>query len=261
MDTSKQKPDLMSSNRVAADGGKRILAHLEHGPKTASKPARTSGWTIDGWTIGLGLLVLTICMVAWLVHDDTLTPSSFAHSRSSVRTHFERRPIEAVEPQAAASPPAVQAAAIVNESITRPVPTPAPASHPPSTATAPPPHTLASSEAPHAAGPAHRQAGAASTAAAPAARLPVARPAVAATAAAPGDTDVALLAALVAHSNKPAAVLPERSRDVVERQEGDSTAQLLARCKQLGLIEGMLCRSRICSGRWDADPACNAPSH
>jgi hypothetical protein len=52
---------------------------------------------------------------------------------------------------------------------------------------------------------------------------------------------------------------PERRRDVVERQDGDTTAQLLARCKQLGLIEGMLCRSRICSGRW-ADAACRTPS-
>ncbi|RFP19579.1 hypothetical protein D0T23_00645 [Duganella sp. BJB475] len=247
----------MSSNRAAADGGKRILAHLEHGPKTAAKPSRTGGWTVDGWTVGLGLLVVTICTVAWLVHDDTLTPGSFARSRSSVRTHFERRPIEAVEPQAAAAnPPADQAAAIVNESIARPSPTPVPASHPQSAA-APATHTLARSDAPRAAGTTHRQA---STAAAPAAHLPVARPAVAASAAAAGDTDVALLTALVAHSNKPTAVLPERNRDVVERQEGDSTAQLLARCKQLGLIEGMLCRSRICSGRWDADPACNAPS-
>ena len=258
MDTSKQKPDLMRSNRVAADGGKRILAHLEHGQKTAAKPSRTSGWSIDGWTIGPGLLVVTICTVTWLVHDDTLTPGSFARSRSSVRTHFERRPTEVVEPQAAATPPAVQAAAIVNESIARPSPTPAP--HPPSATTAPAAHPLARSDAPHAASTTHRQAGTASTAAAPATRLPVARPAIAASAAAAGDTDVALLTALVAHANKPTAVLPERNRDVVERQEGDNTAQLLARCKQLGLIEGMLCRSRICSGRWDADPACNAPS-
>lgn len=251
MDTSKQKPDLMSSNRVAADGGKRILAHLERGPKTAAKPPRFSGWSIDGWGVGLGLLVVTICTVTWLVHDDTLTPATFAHSRSSVRTHFERRQIEAVEPQATAIPSSIQAAVIVNESIARPS----------SAAAAPAEHTPVRSEAPRAASPAHRQAGAASTAAAPAARLPVARPAVAASAAAAGDTDVALLTALVAHANKPTAVLPERNRDVVERQEGDSTAQLLARCKQLGLIEGMLCRSRICSGRWDADPACNAPSH
>ncbi|GJI99512.1 hypothetical protein RugamoR64_00510 [Duganella rhizosphaerae] len=256
MDTSKQKPDLMSSNRAAADGGKRILAHLEHGPKTAAKPPRTGGWTVDGWTIGLGLLVVTMGTVAWLVHDDTLTPGSYSRSRSSVRTHFERRPVEAEAPQAAASPPAGQAAAIVNESIARP--SPSPASHPQSAAAAPVTRTLARSEAPRAVGTAHRPAGAASTAAA---RLPMTRPAVTASAAAAGDTDVALLTALVAHSNKPTAVLPERNRDVVERQEGDSTAQLLARCKQLGLIEGMLCRSRICSGRWDADPACNAPSH
>jgi hypothetical protein len=97
---------------------------------------------------------------------------------------------------------------------------------------------------------------------------PVARPAAtAAPAAGPahttpaGDTDVTLLTALMAHAGKPAAVTLERPRDVVERQENDSTAQLLARCKQLGLIEGMLCRSRICSGRWEADAACRAPSH
>jgi hypothetical protein len=76
-----------------------------------------------------------------------------------------------------------------------------------------------------------------------------------------GDTDVTLLTALVAHANKPAAVAPERSRDIVERQDGDSTAQLLTRCKQLGMIEGMLCRSRICSGRWENDTACRAPAH
>ncbi|HWW71129.1 MAG TPA: hypothetical protein VN089_14400, partial [Duganella sp.] len=75
------------------------------------------------------------------------------------------------------------------------------------------------------------------------------------------DTDVTLLAALVAHANKPTVVAPERSRDIVERHEGDSTAELLARCKQLGLIEGMLCRSRICSGRWDSDATCRVPAH
>jgi hypothetical protein len=75
-----------------------------------------------------------------------------------------------------------------------------------------------------------------------------------------GDTDVALLTALVAHAGKPSVVTPERSRDVVERQDGETTAQLLARCKQLGLIEGMLCRSRICSGRWESDAACRAPA-
>jgi hypothetical protein len=81
---------------------------------------------------------------------------------------------------------------------------------------------------------------------------PVTRVAAAPHAAAqPADSDVTLLTALVAHAGKPSEVTPERNRDVVERQDGDTTAQLLARCKQLGLIEGMLCRSRICSGRWE----------
>ena len=70
------------------------------------------------------------------------------------------------------------------------------------------------------------------------------------------DTDVALLTALVAHASKPAVVAPERSHDIVERREGDSTADLLARCKQLGLIEGMLCRSRI----WNTARDCPRPS-
>jgi hypothetical protein len=75
------------------------------------------------------------------------------------------------------------------------------------------------------------------------------------------DTDVTLLTALVAHANEPTVTVAERSRDVVERNDGDTTAQLLERCRQLGVIEGMLCRSRICSGRWDQDAACRAPSH
>lgn len=95
---------------------------------------------------------------------------------------------------------------------------------------------------------------------------PARSPALTVYASAPGkapaanDTDVALLTALVAHAGKPTVVMPERSRDIVERYDGDNTADLLARCKQLGVIEGMLCRSRICSGRWDSDPVCRAPA-
>jgi len=261
VDTSKQKPDLMSSNRTAEDGGKRILAHLEHGPKTAAKTPRASGWSVDGWTVGLGLLVVTMCTVAWLVHDNTLSPDSYARNRSSVNTRTYQQPTER---QMAAAAPAGQAAAIVNEPVPK-----EPATKPftaiealaAASVARPPVHTanaVARAETSHAAGAPHRPAVAASTAAA---HSTAPRVAAAASPSAIGDTDVALLTALVAHSGKPALALPERSRDVVERQDGDSTAQLLARCKQLGLIEGMLCRSRICSGRWDADLACNAPSH
>lgn len=47
-----------------------------------------------------------------------------------------------------------------------------------------------------------------------------------------------------------------RNVDVVERKNGESTASLLKRCHALGFMEGEFCRWRICSGRWDSDPAC-----
>lgn len=104
------------------------------------------------------------------------------------------------------------------------------------------------------------------------------------------DKDVALLAALVAHSaeqpaqrsaqpsarvtentsksakNPPqsasaatAVKTRERNRDIVERSPTESTGALLQRCKQLGFFEGEFCRWRICSGRWDSDTACQMP--
>jgi hypothetical protein len=74
------------------------------------------------------------------------------------------------------------------------------------------------------------------------------------------DTDVTLLTALVAHASRPVTVIAQPNRDVVERGDHDSTAELLRRCKQLGLIEGMLCRSRICAGRWENETVCRTPS-
>lgn len=94
------------------------------------------------------------------------------------------------------------------------------------------------------------------------------------------DRDVRLLTALIAtskdipvrkegHANA-ASRIPanknakakdaSRNQDIVERKSGDSTASLLMRCKKLGLVEGELCRWRICSERWDSDPACKASS-
>lgn len=91
------------------------------------------------------------------------------------------------------------------------------------------------------------------------------------------DRDVSLLAALVAttkevpakktsHANSDGKTTSDgknnsvkddgRNQDIVERKPGDSTASLLRRCKKLGVIEGELCRWRICSERWDSDPAC-----
>ncbi len=126
-------------------------------------------------------------------------------------------------------PHAVQAATIVN---TAAPPLPAASA------------TTASANAPHKTPPPMRQA--------------AARPQGARPAAAPGDSDVALLTAMVAHAHRQESTVAP-VRDVVLRQQEQEkeTAELLQRCQQLGLIEGMLCRSRICSGRWDSDPACH----
>ncbi|MFC7653190.1 hypothetical protein ACFQT4_13530 [Pseudoduganella danionis] len=74
------------------------------------------------------------------------------------------------------------------------------------------------------------------------------------------DRDAALLAALVAHGSSSRDSATMANRDIVERQASDSTQHLLQRCQQLGMIEGMLCRSRICAGRWDSDQACRQPA-
>lgn len=44
--------------------------------------------------------------------------------------------------------------------------------------------------------------------------------------------------------------------DVVIRTQGDTTESLVKRCGMHGLIEGHLCRARICSGLWGKDAAC-----
>lgn len=84
------------------------------------------------------------------------------------------------------------------------------------------------------------------------------------------DSDVALLAAIVAHDKGRFAASDDKvdsarsttvkaqvkARDIVERKAGDSTESLLQRCKRLGSPEGDLCRTRICSGQWSAETAC-----
>jgi hypothetical protein len=54
----KTKPDLMAEAASRLASSKRILAQLEHGTQT-----HRTGWTIDGWTIALFVL-LSMCSVA-----------------------------------------------------------------------------------------------------------------------------------------------------------------------------------------------------
>jgi hypothetical protein len=302
---SKQKPDLMSARRDA-DGSRRILANLENGGKAATGGQRSAHWRIDGWTVGLCILLLAMAAFAWLAHERTITPETFKRdvrsesapfvpsvkpipSRSAQETAAamgttadtatsaaistaENTAISTVALQAEAGK-GQQAAAIVNEPLAERGPTK-------STALRTAPHNVPTAKTNAAAATSALTAAAHSTAphmttstapishkapAAPAVQASVARNRTSAsdgaarTGAASADTDVVLLTALVAHAGKPSSVAPERSRDVVERQDNTSTESLLARCKQLGLIESMLCRSRICSGRWENDAACRAP--
>jgi hypothetical protein len=253
VETSKTKPNLMagaaSSRRPAQ--GQRILAQLEHGAKPPARTVHNAGWTIDGWTISLCALLLVMCSMAWLMHDRTITPDTFRQSESRrVSSRAMAKTMMPAQPIAEAAP---QAAAIVNVEITEASPAEA---ETPTAATV----AIANAAATARPAPAQPQPVRA-LATAPKAATRTAVPPANISAPASTDTDVTLLAALVAHAGVPAAVTPERSRDIVDRQDGDTTLQLLTRCKQLGLIEGMLCRSRICSGRWESDAACRAPSH
>ncbi|MBC7858141.1 MAG: hypothetical protein H7Z39_05040, partial [Burkholderiaceae bacterium] len=108
---------------------------------------------------------------------------------------------------------------------------------------------------PHAAQPAHGQRIARHRPPAPAPHQAAAQ--AAPDAAATPDSDVVLLTALVALASKqapPQAWVADppaggSNHDVVLPRENETTESLLQRCKQLGFIEGMLCRSRICAGR------------
>ncbi|MBG6221164.1 MULTISPECIES: hypothetical protein [unclassified Janthinobacterium] len=208
--------------------GKGILSQLEHGVSgPLSMPALRwrPGWR--HWSAGALCLVL---LITAMLADDTRSTS----------LPLPPTPATAMSMAAPALPP--PAAAVV----------PASAAHA---------ATIVNTAGPPL--PALAATAASTSASAPrkAARAPGARPA-----AAPGDSDVALLAAMVAHAHRQEATVTP-TRDVVLRKQGQAqereqeqeqeTMELLQRCKQLGLIEGMLCRSRICSGRWDSDPACH----
>jgi hypothetical protein len=99
--------------------------------------------------------------------------------------------------------------------------------------------------------PAHAGAPSRPQATTPAVRIPrLAKRVEAKQSATPEDSDVALLAALVAHGSADKAI--------VDRHSGASTASLLRRCHRLGGTEGELCEARICSGVASGEAPCGA---
>ena len=220
-------PNLLSKAGAAGAPieGKGILSQLEHGfaaPAAMPPLRRRPGWR--HWAAGA--LGVTALITAVLTHDTSLAPLPSAPATATALT-------APVMPAPTVPPHAAQPATIVN--------------------TAAPPLPAASATT----------AGAAPSASAPPRTPPpvrqaTARPQGTRPAAAPGDSDVALLTAMVAHAHgQEGTAKPVRDVVLRQREQEQETAELLRRCQQLGLIEGMLCRSRICSGRWDSDPACH----
>ena len=208
-------PDLLAPAGMADSN--RILSQLEHGSTPFSAPRPALQWR-PGWLAIVGtVLGITLLLLAWLAYEAMLAAPATAPAvvqRSA--------PPASTPAPSPAEMPVPAAATIINE--------------PP--AAEPAPQAAAAVK--------HKQHAPARQASARAAPLKP-RPGAAA-----GDSDVTLLAAMVAHGQRSAP-----PRDVVLRKDDEETPGLLQRCRQLGLIEGMLCRARICAGRWDSDPACH----
>lgn len=119
-------------------------------------------------------------------------------------------------------------------------------------------------------------------------KLTQARPGEKRTPTVVSDSDAALLSALVAHETGTLVNVKSSSSstandiggssvqrkessarkrnsgfdpklDVVENDKSVPTAELLRRCGSLGLVEGFLCKMRVCSNRQGDDPACPQP--
>ncbi|WP_300756565.1 hypothetical protein [Janthinobacterium sp.] len=218
-------PDLLGKPSAAAEGH-RILSQLEHGvapPAIAAPPGRRPAWWRPAGAALCVLLATALTLSLLSTHAGEETgPAAAAPLIAPVQATVH---VSAHAPPASPAIPATATATIVN------VVTPA---------------TPASIAVP-AVKAAERKT------VIPERKGATVKPASMGN----SDNDVALLAAMVAHAHRQDAGPAEPLRDVVVRKEEEETVSLLQRCKQLGLIEGMLCRSRICSGRWDSDPACH----
>lgn len=243
MDNSKptQRPQLFSAPQTGSSGsggsaGRRILASLENSGKAHAPGALLARMRPSHLVLGLMLLAMLAAAVAGF-NFIGMTPAQ----------HNKAFAISQRETPLVTTPQEVErkAAAIVNE----PLPAIMPVARKPLQ-----PHVEARALKPLAANtPARPRAAPHSGNAATSARI--------SSAAAQPDSDVALLAALVAHTGGQALGVPavQASRDVVERKDGDNTDALLLRCQRLGGAEAGMCRARICNGQWLHEAACRAP--
>lgn len=259
-------PDLLRKSAAAPRDDSRILARLEHGD-AAFAPVPSSQFRAGRVAAVVLVIAVLAGVLAWTFYQNaapTLDMRSLPAGVTVPLNSVASAPATiAAKAQPAAQPPEPAAAAIVNETPTTPTArtTPAPGHAPVPSQARPTPNIAAAS--PKSATPARPSKVPATPAPSAARAAGVASTAHGKPETGAADGDVTLLTALVAHANNqtvpaPSDVTPPVNRDVVQGQPGETTESLLHRCKQLGLIEGMLCRARICSGRWDSEPACKS---
>lgn len=222
----------------APDDRRRILASLDRGGGAPAAPVPRLRLRLRLAGAALIALIALAGVLGWAAHRGGAEPQSapLQPPQPAARRDPAAEPFRQ---SATANPEPAPAAAIVNETPVQPGPAPLPL---------PPPSSAKRAARPHAAQPAPDQRAARH-------RPPAPAPHQAAASAAP-DGDVVLLTALVAHASKQAppqarvadAQADGSNHDVVLPKENETTESLLQRCKQLGFIEGMLCRSRICAG-------------
>jgi len=235
----KQIPSLISRQQRKCKPSWRILQRLANGGLPATTTASSRGWNIDSWTIGLGMLVAVVCSASWYMQTQ---PKAMPHA-AKVAPPVPAPLAASSAPDSVVIAPTPQPAAvarIINAATTDRPHHSDPPPMPSSTAQSKPERNISARRSAHRVDPGKLV-------------IPAER------AKESSDSDAALLAALVAHASHPPTAAGI-NRDIVERHANAPTAPLLARCQQLGLIEGMLCRSRICADRWDSDAACRQPA-
>lgn len=273
-----KQPPLRGANRDpsarAPDDRRRILASLERGGAAAAEPP------LVRWRLATGAAALLIALtgaVGWAALRAAAPPQIAPRLRAPEPTFQRessaepRRDVAATDMATTIAPPQPAVAAIINDTLAQSAAPrqswldAVPALAPPAPLSLPAPSSKTRPGKPHAAQAAHgRRVATRTPPAAPGPHQPAAKAPPPAAAAAP-DSDVVLLTALVAHAGKQAAPLAKApdpaapdpdaggsDHDVVLPRASETTESLLQRCKQLGFIEGMLCRSRICAGRPDS---------
>ncbi|SFU87673.1 hypothetical protein [Pseudoduganella namucuonensis] len=228
------RPELFAPPLAATGGERRILATLDHGDADAGRRLPPHARHL---ALALGAMLVLACGVAWISHI-AITPRNSPEFA-----------ITSYQAPAAATPVEVEklAAAIINEPLQAAAARmPGPARAAPATA------ATVADRPPQARGKASVQAkrdgNGVKAGARHAATVADLQPERAGAARGPAgkDSDVTLLAALVAHGSGAASV-PAGAADGATALQG---------CERLRASEAALCRMRVCGSQWQHEAGC-----